>query len=114
MPPVIITLLFEPRLLTPTTFREVKVPTLVMFGWAAVVSVPVNKLALITFAPIILPPEPEPTVTVPVVLISPVFTLPTFAFPDADKLPITDNKLVVLSNVRLALAPALPASLNIT
>ena len=41
VPPVIITLLFEPRLLTPDTLREVRVPTEVIFGCAAVVSVPV-------------------------------------------------------------------------
>ena len=38
-PPVMITLLFDPKLATPLTVRPVNVPTLVMLGCAAVVSV---------------------------------------------------------------------------
>ena len=44
----------------------------------------------------------------------PVFTLPISALPVTERLPTSDNKLVALLNVKLALAPALPASLNIT
>jgi hypothetical protein len=37
----------------PVTFNVVKLPTLVIFGCAAVVNVPVNKLLVITLAPIV-------------------------------------------------------------
>ena len=57
---------------------------------------------------------PAPAVILPVVLMFPVFTLPTLALPVTERSPASDNKFVVLLKVRFALAPALPASLNIT
>ena len=44
-PPVIVTLPTAPKLLVPDTVKLVNVPTDVIFGCAAVVNVPVNKLA---------------------------------------------------------------------
>ena len=78
--------LTEPEIVDETV-KPVNVPTDVIFGCAAVVTVPVTNV------PLRLPP-----VILPVALI----------------FPVTDNKLVALLNVKLALAPALPASLNIT
>ena len=53
------------------TIKPVNVPVLVMLGCAAVVNVPVKKLADTTLAPVILPP-PAPVVTILPALILPV------------------------------------------
>ena len=58
-------------------------------------------LALITLAPVRLPPVPDPS----------VIELAMLAL-FADMLPITVSRLVDLSNVKLALPLATPASLN--
>ena len=106
-PPVIVTLLTGPKLLVPVTanvptfavpvvvkfppvilavtVKALKVPTLVIFGCAFVVRAPDTKLA--------------------------VTKLPRLAL-DADILPVTVSKLVVLSKVKLAFPPNSPISLN--
>ena len=81
LPYAIIVLLTLPSL----TVNPVKLPTLVIFGCAAVVNVPdtklaVNKLPALTLVPAIL--------------------------------PVTVNTLVDLLKVKLALPPNSPASLN--
>jgi hypothetical protein len=59
----------------PDTDKLLNIPVLVILGCAAVVSVPVKKLADIKLAPVILPP-PAPV----------VIKLPTVALPDTDML----------------------------
>ena len=83
-----------PMFALPDTLRDVNVPTDVIFGCADVVSTPVNKLALITSAPIILPPEPEPKFKLPVILalpvaeIIPVLILPILALAVTVSVPV--------------------------
>ena len=67
VPPVIVTFPTGPKLDTPETFRDVKVPTVVIFDWfaAVVVSVTVAKLACTRF-----PKFALPLVILPVVVIA--------------------------------------------
>ena len=81
---VVVVIVKLPALMFPA-INEVIVPTEVMFGWAAVVNVPVKKFA--------------------------VTRLPRLAFA-ADKLPVIDTALVVLLKVNPALPPKLLLSLN--
>ena len=77
--PVVVKL---PPAILPVTSKLVSVPTLVIFGCAAVVNVPVKKLAETKLAPVIEPPEPPLATMLP-----------------ADKLPVTSNVPAIFAPV---------------
>jgi hypothetical protein len=108
---------------------EIK-PVVVMLP-PMILPVAVNMLPLITLAPVMLPPEPDPATMLPPVILPvaviepavdtlPAITLPvTVASPAVTRLPplmfpATVNKLVAISKVNAPVAPATPALLNMT
>ena len=73
VPPVIFTLPTGPKLLIPITPRLVKLPTDVMFGWVAVVTVAAvpAEVAYVAFATVPLTLAPATELAVPAVVAVP-------------------------------------------
>ena len=112
-----------PTLKLPDTLNVDNVPTLVILGCAAVVTVPdvvalvavpalVANVALatvpVTLAPAIaLKPEPSPTTVVNIALLAPI--LPTFALPVTDRTPPVTKLAPTILPVAVNIAvPTLP------
>jgi len=116
-----------PDVILPVTVKLVKVPVLVMFGCAAVVTVPAvvalvasgtvpvtlapakevklapdptNKLAETTFAPVIFPPVPD-VIILPTVKLPVAFNVPATLTP----VPVTINTLALPATDVVTLPP---------
>ena len=91
-----------PALTLPVTAKLVSVPVLVIFGCAAVVNVPVKKLADTKLAPVILPPVPAPAIKLPTVALPVVFSVPATFTP----VPVTTNMFALPAELIVTLALA--------
>ena len=96
-----------PPVMFPVTASNVNVPTLVILGCAAVVRVPVKKLAVTKLPPLILPAVMLPEMAAAVAVIFPVLTLDEYKFP-----PIPAPPSMTIAPV-VVLVDTVPPGLNV-